>query len=247
MKSLTRNWFLGVAVLALLALPGSIQAKGKPSGGGGGSKDIPICVTVNDDVVNFDIISDGGGDYCDSKKDKITAIVGRNAGQFVLETNANLSPTGSSMTFFFPAGTMTQVFGPIGVDEYPGGFVPTNVWVMSARAQVGGEDGYVDLREMAPGDSAFIAIRIQMELDGQNKVDLNYGDVLWAPDDPNSHVLGGQLGTVVAGDIDEDGLTDSWTISGTTAWMNEVINNDFNNRIQIGEVEMTFSFIAIKK
>jgi len=29
--------------------------------------------------------------------------------------------------------------------------------------------------------------------------------------------------------------------------MNEVINNDFNNRIQIDEVVMNFSFFAIKK
>ena len=101
---------------------------------------------------------------------------------------------------------------------------------------------------MSDGDTASIAIRIQMELDGQNKVDLNYGDVLWAPGDPNSHVLGGQLGTVVAGpNLDEDDFSDCWIISGTTAWMNEVINNDFNNRLQIGEVVMNFSFFAIKK
>jgi hypothetical protein len=29
--------------------------------------------------------------------------------------------------------------------------------------------------------------------------------------------------------------------------MNEVVNNDFNNRIAIGEREMNFSFFAFKK
>lgn len=244
-----QTWTMMTLLPALMIVIGQLAAVAAPppgkGKGGDGSQDIPICVTVNDAT---DIISDGGGDYCDSKKDKIGAFVGRNAGQFYLETNTNLSATGSSMMFLFPTGTVTQVFGSIGVDEYPAGFVPTNVWVVSARAQVGEENGYVDLRTMSVGDTASIAIRIQMELDGQNKVDLNYGDVLWAPGDPNSHVLGGQLASVEGGpDLDGDGFSDCWIISGTTAWMNEVINNDFNNRIQIDEVVMNFSFFAIKK
>lgn len=236
-------------MITLMIVIGQLAAVAAPPPGKGkdddSSKDIPICVTVNDAT---DIISDGGGDYCDSKKDKISAFVGRNAGQFYLETNTSLSATGSSMVFFFPTPTQTQVFGPIGMDVHAEGFVPTNVWVLSARAQVGEGNGYVDLRTMSDGDTASIAIRIQMELDGQNKVDLNYGDVLWAPGDPNSHVLGGQLALVESGpDLDGDGFSDCWVISGTTAWMNEVINNDFNNRIQIGEVPMYFSFFGFKK
>jgi hypothetical protein len=215
-----------------------------------GSLPIPICVTVND-VIGYDITSDGGGDYCDSKKDKVDAFVGRAAGQFYLETNTNPAPSGSSMEFFFPAETTTQVFGEIGVDTYPNGFVPTNVWVLSARAQVGEGTGYVDLRTMEAGDVFDIAVRIQLELDGQNKVNLHYGDVLWAPGDSNTQIPNGALPSVLASvaggpDLDLDGFSDSWTISGSSAYMNEVVGNVFND-LDPDPINMSFSFQAFKK
>ena len=83
------------AVLGMLAIPGSALA-GKcgngvcqgdepttcpqDCGGGGagddesGFKDIPVCITL--DAAGG--VMSNGGDYCDSKKDKITAFVGRN-------------------------------------------------------------------------------------------------------------------------------------------------------------------------
>ena len=86
---------LMIVIGQLAAVAAPPPGKGK---GGDGSQDIPICVTVDHTT---DIKPDGGGDYCDSKKDNIGAIVGRNGGQFSLETNTNLSATGSSMVFFF--------------------------------------------------------------------------------------------------------------------------------------------------
>lgn len=245
-----RSWTMMSVLSALVIIIGQPAASAAPpEKKAGGSKDIPLCVEVSDsNLVN--VTSDGGGNYCHSKKAAVSAIVGRNQGQFFFETNTNLSLDGRSMKFFFPAGTVTQVFGPIGEDVYSSGFRPTNVWVLSAREDVGMENGYVDLRTMQEGDTASIAIRIQLELDRQNKVNLHYGDVLWPPGHEMSHVLGGALATVTAGpstDGDKDNYSDSWIITGTTAWMNESTDDQSSYPIQYYEVEMPFMFMAYKK
>lgn len=76
MKSLTRNWFLGVAGCLILAAGIALAKKpDNPGGGGGGGGDKTVaihgCITFADrdldvDGVDDSVKSDNGGSYCDS-------------------------------------------------------------------------------------------------------------------------------------------------------------------------------------
>jgi hypothetical protein len=72
MKSLTRNWFLGVAGCLILAAGIALAEKGgkgggKPGGNDGGDKPVALhgCITFADRVGDS-VWSDGVGAYCDS-------------------------------------------------------------------------------------------------------------------------------------------------------------------------------------
>jgi hypothetical protein len=84
-------------VCAVLAMPSTALAK-KPGGGGGSetTQDIAVSVVI-DDQSGAGVSSDGGGAYIDRKKDHVSAIVGRNQGQFLLATNTNNAEGGRTM------------------------------------------------------------------------------------------------------------------------------------------------------
>lgn len=217
---------------------GHNKGGGGGESGGGDSQDLPVCVTINDNAI-YNVRSDGWGNYCDSNSNHVTAHIGRSAGQFRLNTNTNLGSGGRTMRFFFPPGTNTSVFGDVGTDVWPFGFSPIGVDVRTARPQVTPDDGYVDLRTLTRGQSAWIAVRISLVKDKTIGVNLHYGDILWPSTDPNSKLMnGGSLATVVGGkDTDGDGFSDSWTISGSNASVGE----------EVGGIAMPFEFTIIKQ
>ena len=170
---------------AVLATPETALAK-KPGNGGpdGKTQDIPVRVVI-DDLSGQGVLSDGGGAYIDSKKNHISTFVGRNAGQFILNTNTNNAEGGRTMTFNFPLDGSDPGFPDIDGDNNSYTVTPVAVEIYTARASVGADFGYVDLRAMKISDSESLALRIRLIVtDAQSSWTLNYRDVLWGGLEP---------------------------------------------------------------
>ncbi|MHC4540994.1 MAG: hypothetical protein ACYS74_14625, partial [Planctomycetota bacterium] len=76
--------FILAGLWIVLITPETALAK-KPSGGGGGGND-PVCFTLPYPVSGDGVWGDGLGDYCNSKKGKVEAIMNSNGG-VTLRTN----------------------------------------------------------------------------------------------------------------------------------------------------------------
>jgi hypothetical protein len=234
----------------------------KPPGGGGGDKnqDIPVCVVVDDQTiepyagVSSDVSQSGTNEYCDKKKDHISAFVGRTAGQFILNTNTNDNPTGRTMSLAFTERIVD--LNPPGAPEHlfdiTGTVMPIGVRIITGRGP-NMSQAYVDLRAMEIGDSAFVALEIRLIVTNiQNAYYLNYGDAMWNPDyidkwDDNMYLS--DLVIVTREADDEDGKK-VWTIQNNGAdyaYLRRIMDNDYRNWIPVGIYSMPLSLTIKEK
>jgi hypothetical protein len=236
-------------VSAVLVLPLSALAK-KPDGGGTGetTQDIPVRVVL-DDPSGAGVSSDGGGAYIDSKKDHVSAIVGRNQGQFLLATNTNNADGERTMELTF-ADRITDLNPPDAPEhlfDVLGTVTPLAVEIYTARNNV--EQGYVDLRAMAVGESADLALRIRLIVtDIQNHYDLNCGDVLFNTDSPHRDPHMDQADLVTVERTEDTAGKKTWTIhTGVSdhAYLCRVIS--FSDPIPVGIYAMPLSLTITEK
>ena len=181
----TATCTLLVGFWIVMATPETAMAK-KP-GSDDTNQDIPVIVDVVDlyPGVLSDSAIGGSNLYIDKKKDHISTFVGRSAGQFILHTNTINSPEGRTMMFIFPGDDLEDPgFPNTDSDENSYTITPIAAEIYTARASVGAENGYVDLRNMEIYQSSDLALRIRLIVtDSQSPWDLNYGDVLFDPSD----------------------------------------------------------------
>jgi hypothetical protein len=236
-------------VWAVLAVPETALAK-KPGGGGadGATQDIAVSVVI-DDQSPAGVSSDGGGAYIDSKKDHVSAIVGRNQGQFLLATNTNNAEGGRTMELTL-ADRITDLNPPDAPEhlfDVMGTVTPIAVEIYTTRNSV--EQGYVDLRAMAVGESADLALRIRLIVtDIQNHYDLNYGDVLFNPDSSHWDPHMDQTDLVTVTRTDDTAGRKTWTIQtggADHAYLRRVIS--FGGPIPVGIYAMPLSLTITEK
>ncbi|MHC4593607.1 MAG: hypothetical protein ACYS19_01510 [Planctomycetota bacterium] len=245
--------------------PGHRGDGGKGPGGKEHTQDIPVTVEIFDRSPG--VSSDGGGNppgsYTDRKKDHISTFVGRNSGQFILNTNTNDSDGGRTLVLEFgkPIEELSGYYAPehlFDLGANGGTVTPVGAKISTARAPEV-KTGYVDLRAMGVGEIADIALRIRLVVtDIQNAYDLNYRDVAWDKDDPshpNPNMDKTDYVTVERLD-DEDGKK-QWRIEsgqptadypdkGHRAYLCRIVNNDYN-WIPVGIFDMPLSLTITEK
>lgn len=145
----------------------------------GPNQNIPVQVEF-EDRADDGIKSHGGQIYSDEES-KVQTFIGRNCGQFWLDTNTSGNAgAGRTLTLNF-AAIATNPPAPLSSP-----FQPESVEIITAREDYG--TTYVDLRAMAPGSSELVALRLKFYMMDEMKGGkifwvLHFGDVLWADPD----------------------------------------------------------------